>query len=134
MQAGIMKVLYDEIIKRFPEVIPHIAEEDEESPYMMMRCIVEWLEGMNPKALTPDVVKRIQSFTGWCEAQPRGKIAADDMLTILVVGFYEKLFNEEHTRALLPELMTKEELVQNSDYLKHWVGENNYESVLKLYH
>jgi hypothetical protein len=62
-----------------------------------------------------------------------GKDAGDDIYTILVVGFYENLFEAQSTRALLPRLMPLKDLTQNADYLRQWVGAENYEKALKEY-
>ncbi|AWI09178.1 hypothetical protein CKA38_07930 [Ereboglobus luteus] len=99
----------------------------------MVGYIARWLKDLGPKAISPNIIKRLQDFTHWCESLPFGQTAEDDIDTILMVALYEELFDMNHTRALLPKLMHKEEFVLNADYLKNWVGEDNYNAALKYF-
>jgi hypothetical protein len=126
-----MKMLYDEIIRRFPEVQSKIHSGDEELPYQLMHYVVEWLQEFRSDALTPDVIQRVQDFSQWCEDQPRGEQAKDDVFTILAVGFWESLFESDSTRTLVPRLMSRADVQANSEYLKGWVGSDNYEKTLR---
>ena len=127
-----MKQLFDEISQRFPEIRERI-EIDADLSYMLMNTLAEWLGSLPPHELTPDIVNRVMAFTQWCRKQPRGEDASDDLLTIWTVGFYEKLFCSETSRSLIPKLMSRKELTLNAEYLKHWVGEDDYRKALKLY-
>ncbi|WP_152032727.1 hypothetical protein [Ereboglobus luteus] len=129
----ITKQLYDEILRRFPEIHHYVTDGDEELPYSMVGYIARWLKDLGPKAISPNIIKRLQDFTHWCESLPFGQTAEDDIDTILMVALYEELFDMNHTRALLPKLMHKEEFVLNADYLKNWVGEDNYNAALKYF-
>lgn len=121
-----MRRLYEEICVRFPEIRDVLFPGDEELPYVMIGRVTEWLIRLPREAVTPEIVARAQAFTAWCEEKPSGETAADDVHTILVVGFYEKLFESEEGRALLPKFISNEDLTRNADYLKTWVGNSNY--------
>lgn len=121
-----MKILCDELSRLFPEFFSTVYDGDKELPYMMMVNLASWLKEI-PAPLNPVLVGNIVKFARWCESQPRGTGAENDMLTIFAVGFLEELFDSDATQALLPVLMSKEELHENSDYLKRWVGAENYE-------
>ena len=108
-------------------------DDNADEPYPLMTMLAEWLDHVLAEANTTELVKRVKAFTRWCEDQPRGETAADDILTILVVGFYEQLFATEHTRALLPKIVSKKEFAQNAEYLKDWVGAENYEKAAKYF-
>ena len=108
-------------------------EEDEMWPYMVMGFVVEWLRSLSPEQITPEIVSRLREFRDWCEEQPRGETAGDDLYTVLVVGFYEELFRDEVTRRLIPRLIPKDDLIQNAEYLKTWVGDENYQLALEQY-
>ena len=125
-----MKALYEEAIRRFPEVI---QDGNEDQPYTVMNSLVDWLAALDPSELTPEVVQRVVGFTKWCEELPRGETAADDPYTVLVVGFYEELFRTEVTRCLIPRLIPKDDLISNAEYLKTWVGAENYQLAIEKY-
>src|ERR1700687_4339942 len=94
-----MKVLYEEVTRRFPEVI---QDGNEDQPYNVMNALVDWLAALSPAELNQELNQRVVAITKWCEDLPRGETAADDPYTVLVVGFYEGLFNTETTRCLIP--------------------------------
>jgi hypothetical protein len=128
-----MKLLYDQIIRRFPEVESYLHEGDESLPYVLMGSVVSWLKEDKRTDLTPELVQRVVDFGKWCEEQPRGESAGDDVLTIWVVGFLEELFDSDVTRPLIPSLLDKEDLVENAEYWKQWVGPEDYQSALEEY-
>jgi hypothetical protein len=124
-----MKLLYDEIRRRFPEVRTVFFDDCADLPYSLMGMLADWLKAS--PTISPEVIQRVQGFTSWCEDQARTETAADDILTIMWVGFYEPLFEAEHTRALLPKIISKETFERNAAYFKSWVGEENYEEAKK---
>ena len=126
-----MKILFEEIKRRFPEIHKEISEGDEELPYLMMIYLADWLK--NFQKITPEILDRIMAFTKWCEAQPRGENADNDIYTMLSVGFYEHLFDSEVTRPILPKLIPRAEFIATADYFKQWVGVEDYEKALKEY-
>jgi len=127
-----MKALHTEMLQRFPEIHSRISEGDEELPYLLMNYLADWLKDLGD-GISPTIIKRVVEFTRWCESQPRGEDAGDDLLTILVVGFYENLFDCPATLRLLPHLISREEMARNADYFKQWVGAENYQRVLEEY-
>ena len=60
---------------------------DEESPYLLMNHLADWLKQMPANERTPALLYRVADFARWCEQQPSVIDAGDDVLTILVVGF-----------------------------------------------
>lgn len=127
-----MQALYTEMLQRFPEIQSRLSEGDEELPYMLMNYLADWLRDLGD-GVTSAIVERVVSFSRWCESQPSGKDAGDDVLTILVVGFYEHLFDCPSTRRLLPRLISREDMTRNANYLRQWVGAENYERALQAY-
>ena len=128
-----MKLLYDEITRRFPEIRDHLSEGDEELPYVVMGYLADWLKELPEHAITSEVVSILVTFTEWCGQHPRGKDAGDDLPTILAVSFYEELFDSETTRTLIPRFIPREQFVAGADYLRTWVGPENYEKAGKYY-
>ena len=125
--------LYKEIARRFPEITNEITRQNRDLPYVQMAYVIGWLNDMSEETLTPEIAERIQQFAKWCEEQPRGADASDDLYTILVVAFYEKMFRSERTRALLPRILSREAVIANSEYYKSWAGAENYEKALQEY-
>ncbi len=124
-----MKHLYDEVLRRFPEVASYVFEGDEELPYLVVGCIADWLLSVE---LDPATVQRVVDFDRWCTDQPSGETAADDIMTIEVVALREKLFKHDKLLPIVPKLMTHEELLRNRDYLTSWVGADRYQAALAL--
>ena len=129
-----MRRLYEEIVQRFPEVNRWIVEGDDESPYLMMSLVARWIKDTASREEDLLVATaRLKAFVQWCEEEPRGDTAGDDVLTIVVVSLYEKLFDQESTRKLVPNIMTKVDFVRNAEYLKTWVGAENYDATSKYF-
>lgn len=128
-----MKALYDEICLRFPEVRSIAFEDNSDQPYTMMTMVAEWLSGMTPNAMTSELIERVRAFSTWCEEQPRAETASDDIFTIWMVGFVEKLFETEHTRRIVTQIVSKETLTGSAAYFRTWVGDDNYEKILRQF-
>src|SRR4051812_32507278 len=128
-----MLAVYEEIKRRFPELDNDITRENGDLPYVQMTYIVEWLQSIPREAHTATLVERLRSFRAWCEDQPRTDSAEDDIYTIFIIGFWEHMFASDSTRALIPKLMPREEVTAAGDYLKSWVGEENYQMALDEY-
>ena len=127
-----MQHFADEILQRFPEVADELSEGDEELPYVMVGHVVRWLRAVAKPALDADVVRRVVEFDRWCMSQPGGEAAENDIPTIAVVALREKLFKYDELLPLVPRVMTRQELLQNRDYLVGWVGADRYEAVLRM--
>ena len=129
----VAKTLCDKMLNAFPELQPEIVEGDEGLPYMMMMHLAVWIAARPSTDVTPKFVERIVYFTKWCEEQPRGADGGDDLFTILVVGFYEKLFESEVGRGLLPRLIEREDFEDNAEYLRRFVGAENYDKARRYF-
>jgi hypothetical protein len=128
-----MKLLFNELLTRFPEIIGKVQEGDEEMPYLTMGYLVEWLDEVGKSGLDPATIQRAADFSQWCELQPRGETASDDIWTIYVVAFLENLFLHEHTKCVIPHVTTKSDLQTNRQYFVSWVGEENYNKALEQF-
>jgi hypothetical protein len=128
-----MMTVYEEIMRRFPELDNEITRENRDLAYIQMAYIVEWLQSMPRGTHTANIVERLKSFRAWCEDQPRTENPEDDIYTIFIIGFWEHMFESDSTRALIPQLMSREEVIAGGDYLKSWVGPENYQMALDEY-
>ena len=56
-----MKLLYDEICRRFPEVHTVSFDDCADLPYSLMSMLADWLKAA--PAISPEVIQRVQAFT-----------------------------------------------------------------------
>ena len=124
---------YSEVLKRFPEIEPHVSEGDEELPYLYFSYIAWWVETLSRPEVTVNVIERIASFGEWCCEQPEGKDASDDLGTILMVGLYETLANSESGRMVLANIWPVDYVRSGEEYFKQWMGEKEYQLLLTEY-
>ena len=130
--ANAAKRLFNEVRRRFPEVQQFLNKGDEKLPYVVVGYIVDWLRTVAKPLLDPSVIRRVVEFDNWCIAQPPGRSAEDDIMTIEIVALREKLFRYDELLPLIPHLMPRDELLLNEDYLVGWVGEDRYQAALRL--
>jgi hypothetical protein len=126
-----MQRLETEMSQRFPELAPEIAKH-QDLPYLIMSDLARWLERVDESAI-PAALERVRSFVTWCKQQPRGQQAGADLLTILVVGFFEKLFESDAIRRFVPVFLTRDDLERDPAYWKTWVGEENYAKAMEQF-
>jgi len=77
--------------------------------------------------------ERVRAFSDWCKEQPRAETAKDDLFTIVAVALWEPLIASDSARRLIPRLIPRCDLESGEDYLKAWVGEDNYRKALSEY-
>ena len=53
--------------------------------------------------------------------------------TPYIVSLYETLFQYKKTQPLIPYLSTKQEILDNEQYLRTWCGNKKYKQVLQLF-
>ena len=129
----IMTAVYDEVFRRFPEIEPHVIEGDEELPYVCFNYIAWWIESLPRAEITDGLIARIVSFGDWCHAQPEGKDASDDLPTILMVGLHENLGASDSGRKVLSGIWPEDYVRDSEDYLRQWLGAEDYEKLLAEY-
>jgi len=121
--------LCKEVLERFPE-IRRASEGHEDNPTVLLHEVVHWL---SMAQVSSSDESRVIAFMEWSQSQPRGTTVHDDIATMVTTSFYEGLFDHEHTRRLIPKLVSKADLVEGAEYLKQWVGEENYQKALALF-
>jgi hypothetical protein len=121
--------LCEEVLARFPEI--RVASEGHgDNPTVLLHEVVHWL---SKAQVSSSVESRVIAFMEWSQSQPRGTAAHDDIATMVTTSFYEGLFDHEHTRTLIPRLVSKKDFVEGAEYLQQWVGEENYQKALALF-
>ena len=73
----------------FPELVDRIREA--ENPYLLWIDLRMAFEDAYRVPQNRSLIERIYKFANWCERQPRGDVAADDLLTCVSVCFYEHI-------------------------------------------
>jgi hypothetical protein len=124
-----MKALFDEVLQRFPELAAQVNEGDEDLPYVVVGYIAEWLLSVELDSAT---IQRVVDFDRWCMQQPRGQTAADDILTIEVIGLQEELFRHDKLLPVVTKLISREVLQANKEYFSQWVGADRYQAAWRL--
>ena len=124
-----MKALFDEVLQRFPELAAQVNEGDKTLPYVVVGYIAEWLLSVELDSAT---IQRVVDFDRWCMQQPRGQTAADDILTIEVVGLQEELFRHDKLLPIVTKLISREVLQANKEYFSQWVGADRYQAAWRL--
>jgi hypothetical protein len=125
--------LADRVFRVFPEVKGLCSEGDEQLPYVLMANLVAFLEKQADPALPLEISRRVKEFNLWCQNQPRGEDAGSDVLTIVVVGLFEKVLMSDKLHHLVPGLIAKADFLKNRQYLVSWAGEKNYARALALF-
>src|SRR5215469_566310 len=75
---------------KFPELRDAVHEA--ENAYMLwfeLRLAFERAYESEPR--NESMIRRVYEFANWCDKQPRGETAEDDLLTVVAVCFYEHL-------------------------------------------
>ena len=124
-----MKALFDEVLQRFPELAAQVNEGDEDLPYVVVGYIAEWVLSVELDSAT---IQRVVDFDRWCMQQPRGQTAADDIMTIEVVGLQEELFRHDKLLPVVTKLISREVLQANKEYFSQWVGADRYQAAWRL--
>jgi hypothetical protein len=126
-----MPRLESEISQRFPELAGPVAEHHD-LPYVIMSELARWF-AMVPEEFVPGALERVRSFVAWCEEQPRTDDPGEDIYTIMVIGFLEKVLESDALRRFVPVFLTRADLEHDPDYWKTWVGEDNYAKALEQF-
>jgi hypothetical protein len=90
-----------------PELLDVIREA--ENPYLLWIDLRFAFEDAYREPRKRSLIKRIYAFADWCEQQPRGDTAADDLLTCVTVCFYEHIIQIPDAAADMPNWFTEAE-------------------------
>ena len=128
------KKLFAELQKRFPEI--NFSEDEMELTNLLFHQIVsDWLLLTEVNCTDSKVIKRIVSLQQWCllQIQDNNDEANQIIYTPYIVSLYETLFQYKKTQPLIPYLSTKQEILDNEQYLRTWCGNKKYKQVLQLF-
>ena len=74
-------------------------------------------------------IKRVYDYADWCDHQPRGKTAEDDLLSAAAVCFYEHLPENQAVRADMPRWFTRQEILNMKSLLRYRISERSTRKV-----
>lgn len=126
-----MKLLCDEVLRRFPEVRELMSDGDEDMSYLVVGYVVKWLAKMaRAKSMDDELIERVVDFDHWAMNYPPGKTAEDDVPTIMMVAFHEELLRYDSLLTLIPHLMSRRAFEANETYFTQFVGAERYRAAL----
>jgi hypothetical protein len=77
-----------------------------------------------------DLIRGIYDYAKWCLAAPRGKSASDDLLTIVMVSFFEHLPQHEAIRRDIGRWFPKKEIEGMKDFFLYHGTEEQFQEML----
>lgn len=118
------KFLIRELKKRFPEIAFdwYMAELN----ILLMREVAMWLNSPEVDINNSEIIDRAKRFQEWCFSQD------DETHTAYIIGFFEKLIENQKIQSLVPHLISYKDFLDNRSYFCVWCGDDNYFDVLKL--
>jgi hypothetical protein len=78
-------------------------------------------------------IRAIYEYAEWSCKQPRGESAADDLLTVVAVGFYEHVPQVAAAVKDLPRWFKLDEILTMREILSYHVGDDGFEQLLQAY-
>jgi hypothetical protein len=104
-----------------------------DTPYLLWTELRTMLEQAYDSPHNESLIKRIYEFADWCDHQPRGRRADDDLLTAVAVCFYEHLPEHPAARADMPRWFTRQEVLNMKELLCYHNSEEDFEKLLTLF-
>ena len=126
-----MELWREKAAELFPELEKEVGEA--ENPYLLwfeLRAIFEYAYG---PPWNESLIKRVYEYAYWCESQPRGQTAEDDLLTVVAVCFYEHLPEHPAARADMPRWFTRDEIMAMKSLFCYRISESDFAELLKLF-
>ncbi|MEM1211333.1 MAG: hypothetical protein AAGI68_03450 [Planctomycetota bacterium] len=92
-----MHWLETEVKKHFPDFPGSMVGYEEGLDYSVFSDLGWHVYKQMKAGADGDFIIRFLQFVKWCEEQPRGETAEDDLYTAFVVSFLEHLFDHDET-------------------------------------
>ena len=86
--------------------------------------IVAHVYEQTPRDESP--IRRIYLYSDWCAEQPRGRTAADDLLTCVAVCFYEHIPLNPGARADMPRWWRPEDLADEPSIFRYHLSDDQF--------
>ena len=96
-----MPLWRNQALKTFPELASRF-EHAETAYQLWFELLDAFKEAYECNPRNESLIRKIYRYSDWCETQPRGQTADDDLLTCVCVCFYEKIPTFPPSRADMP--------------------------------
>ncbi len=80
-----------------------------------------------------DDIRSVYEYAEWSCRQPRGESAADDLLTVVAVGFYEHIAEVPAAVKDLPRWFKLDEILTMREILSYHVGPEGFEQLIQAF-
>lgn len=114
-------------IRVMPEHATVLAEAD--TPYSLWIELWFLFEAAYREPRDVSLIERIYKYADWCELQPRGETADDDLLTCVSVCFYEHIPTCEAAREDLPNWFSKEDFINMRSVFRYFFNEDEFKKI-----
>ena|ERR1035438_9320946 len=114
----------------FPELASVIR--DAENPYSLWSDLLDTFNCAYGPPRDESLIKRVYEYADWCNDQPQGKTAEDDLTTCVAVSFYEHIPQHPDARADMPRWFTLEDLLGMGKLFRYHISDAEFEA-LKQY-
>jgi hypothetical protein len=99
------------------------------TPYLLWFELWSLFKAAYNEPRNGSLIKRIYKYADWCEMQPRGATAVDDLLTCASVCFYEELPTCEPAREDMPNWFTEKDFRDMRDVFRYHFTDEEFEKI-----
>jgi hypothetical protein len=110
-----------------PELTEAITEAD--TPYSLWFELWDAFKAAYNEPRNSSLIARIYEYADWCETQPRGETADDDLLTCVSVCFFEEIPTCEPARDDMPNWFTEEDFKDMRDVFRYHFSDAEFEKI-----
>ncbi|MGN6367763.1 MAG: hypothetical protein ACTHN5_05840 [Phycisphaerae bacterium] len=113
------------------ELSEAITEAD--TPYLLWLELRLAFEYAYEAPRNESLIKRIYEYARWCETQPRGKTAEDDLLTATAVCFIEHIPEHPQARMDMPRWFTLDQIVGMESLFRYRISAEDFSELKQMF-
>ena len=99
----------------------------------MYMYIIEYLKKALKNGLTNECYAQVMQLKDWAEMSPNTDVEEEDVFTLFLVVFFERLFEDSKLRVLIPFLVSKAYLKENKELILQGVSSKDFKRALSLF-
>ena len=124
-----MEAWKEKALDIFPERQAWIEEllEDDREGALWFGLLTEFEAAYEKSPIDEDFIRRVYEYAWWCLDPALG----EDMVSAVVIYFFEQLPTNEAVRRDLPSRMTREEFLGVKELFRYNLTEEEYEAFIK---
>lgn len=137
----------EEAVARFPELVEALTRFEEpdgpliefvrqklDTPYMLWNELQSlWAEAWRGDPPNTNLIDRVHNYAHWCEAQPQGQTADDDLNTAVVVSFYEHIAQVPAAMRDMPNRFTWSQIEKSREVFCYFVGDEGFKKMKTIF-